>query len=883
MALRSRFFVRAALLTAAFSACPVAVATAAAAEPRLKYDSQCVTLDGRDMVIFSGAFHYFRCPKALWADRFRKLKEAGFNTVETYAAWNWHEQTPPENPDDYSKLDMTDLQDWLTMATDQFGLQVVLRPGPYICAEWDGGGYPQWLLNKRPAEFKKKEWYRSDDPVYLAWCKHWYAAVAKIAVPLQVTRRPAGKAGIILWQIENEYDYSDQPVEVKKNQLVFLAHASRDLGIDVPLTTCLTNNKAFRADPYLHANVVQSDNTYPGFNVGNMDRDTRIGTQQTDKFRMITELQGGWFAQVGGKLSEAQGYDETHLNHVTMFAWQKGFTATNYYMGFGGTNFGDWGSQGLTTTYDYDAPVRECGGVTARYFAAKALGEFIADHGAQLARATDTPFDIIQSDDKQVHLGLKTARDGSRFLFVRSDDRNVNRTGKLRLKVGDSMIETDYQLGSFGANVLFIPADNSVNVWYPKPQEQPKRPSDLPDPIVLSEFRSQADTGPSEWKPFDPAKTLAESGIFDRQYVLYRATVPASVGTSAQLLLTAQLAGKDWMGVSVDGVIQKTDQGRVLLPKSAENKMIRVLYENAGRPNFGTGLEQASGLLNPAVVAETGKPIPLTGGWRMHVLAGKLGAEAGENVDDSAWPAANLNLEDGTVPAGKSAVYRTSIDLPAAGFAERRVLTLGRVDDEGVVYINGQQAGETHDWSQAQHIDVTSNLHPGKNSIAVYVINREGAGGLSKGASLDPVGKELPVKWEMSQALAGVAGHWAEKSFDDSKWATVAAGSEQPGAANALMTWYRMKFELPTPDTHQWVPWRLNLTAAGDGFVYLNGHQLGRYWEQGPQHDFYLPECWLSFGPGKTNVITLQLRPTSGSPSVTKAEVRPYENMAETR
>ena len=123
-----------------------AAAAAAAATSRLTYDSHCLTLDGKDFVLFSGAFHYFRCPKELWRDRFKKLKEAGFNTVETYVAWDWHEPTPPANVDDYSKVDMTDLHNWLAMACDEFGLNVYIRPGPYICAEWDGGGYPQWLV-----------------------------------------------------------------------------------------------------------------------------------------------------------------------------------------------------------------------------------------------------------------------------------------------------------------------------------------------------------------------------------------------------------------------------------------------------------------------------------------------------------------------------------------------------------------------------------------------------------------------------------------------------------------------------------------------------------------------------------------------------------------
>ena len=408
-------------------------------------------------------FHYFRCPKQLWPDRFKKLKEAGFNTLETYAAWNYHEPLPPSGPDDFSKLDMTELHDWLAMATDQFGYYVILRPGPYICAEWDGGGYPQWLLAKRPPKFSRAEWYRSDDQTYLDWSKHWYSAVAKVAVPFQLTHRPPGKAGILLWQIENEYDYSDQPVEVKHAQLSFLAHTTRDLGIDIPLTTCLTDNPSFKADPYLKANVIETRNTYPKYDMNAMWSDIgMLYTYQPDKFKMISELQGGWFAQVGGKLSEQQGFGAAHINHITINAWESGFTSTNYYMGFGGTNFGDWASQGLTTTYDYDAPVRECGGVTARYFAVKALGQFLIQHGANFAQSKDEDFDLSDQSGKQPHVHIRRSADGARFIFLRNLSQNVAIGGSFQVQTRSTnllKLKIDYQLDPFGDKILYVPAN----------------------------------------------------------------------------------------------------------------------------------------------------------------------------------------------------------------------------------------------------------------------------------------------------------------------------------------------------------------------------------------------------------------------------------------
>ena len=104
------------------------------------------TLNGQEIRILSGSIHYFRVPSAYWRDRLQKLKLMGFNTVQTYVAWNYHEQT--EGEFDFSLGRDADLETFLEIA-DEEGLYVILRPGPYICAEWEWGGFPSWLLSKK--------------------------------------------------------------------------------------------------------------------------------------------------------------------------------------------------------------------------------------------------------------------------------------------------------------------------------------------------------------------------------------------------------------------------------------------------------------------------------------------------------------------------------------------------------------------------------------------------------------------------------------------------------------------------------------------------------------------------------------------------------------
>ena len=117
---------------------------------RIRYDGHCLQIEGKDTFIYSATFHYFRTPPELWRDRFQTIKEAGFNTVETYVPWNWHEREMPAGFDDFSKVDLSELEAWLKMAQDEFGFYTIVRPGPFICAEWAGGGYPRWLAKFGP-------------------------------------------------------------------------------------------------------------------------------------------------------------------------------------------------------------------------------------------------------------------------------------------------------------------------------------------------------------------------------------------------------------------------------------------------------------------------------------------------------------------------------------------------------------------------------------------------------------------------------------------------------------------------------------------------------------------------------------------------------------
>ena len=517
-------------------------------------------------MIYSGAFHYFRCPKELWRDRFQKIKDAGFNTVETYVPWNYSEQQMPAGTNDFSKVDLEDLDDWLTMA-EQFGFYVLVRPGPYICAEWATGGYPQWLLEKKPDEpLRRSGWLRSDDPVYLAWSEHWFAAVSPVIAKHQINRKPPGSPGVILVQLENEYD-SHAPDDVMINQLKALARTARAGGIDVPFFTCWTHVVRGSTDPVLRE-MFDCCNFYPRWNVEGRLRPeiAKLRAEQPDAPLATTELQGGWFSQVGGKLSEDQdGMTAAQIQNLTFFALQMGDTLMNYYMLFGGSNPGGWGGRNMTTTYDYNAPIRESGGVGERYQRVWAIGHMLQEHGAKLARAEAVDCEVTTSQ-KDVAAAMRRAPDGSRYLFVRTSQHTESREGTatVKEKSGDTNeIVFNYKLEPFGSMILYMPPganDAAHGEWLPKAAPAIERPTDMPASVIINSAKMQIDPGSSHLTEMKSGSNLAQLGIYDSRFAPFYFIQTKSFSSTAANLMV-EFPDGDAVLATINGKVAANNRG----------------------------------------------------------------------------------------------------------------------------------------------------------------------------------------------------------------------------------------------------------------------------------------------------------------------------------
>ncbi|GAA1995996.1 beta-galactosidase family protein [Microbacterium pumilum] len=305
-------------------------------------------LDGEPFRILSGAIHYFRVHPEQWADRIRKARQMGLNTIETYIAWNVHEPVKGE----WDAAGWNDLGAFLDAVAAE-GMYAIVRPGPYICAEWTNGGLPVWLTADPQMRL------RSSEPGYLAEAVRFLRSVYEIVTPRQIDRG----GNVILVQIENEYGaYGDD-----KAYLAELVGVTRDAGITVPLVTVDQPQPDMLRDgstPGVHLTG--------SFGSRAAERLATLRQFQPSGPLMCMEFWDGWFDWWGGAHHTTDPKDAAAELETLLSSG----ASVNFYMFHGGTNFGltnganDKGRYApLVTSYDYDAPLDEAGSPTAKYFA----------------------------------------------------------------------------------------------------------------------------------------------------------------------------------------------------------------------------------------------------------------------------------------------------------------------------------------------------------------------------------------------------------------------------------------------------------------------------------------------------------------------------------
>ena len=341
-------------------------------------------MDGKPYLVRSGEMHYPRIPRAYWADRMKRAKAMGLNTICTYVFWNYHETEP-------GKFDFKgdhDVAEYVREAQRQ-GLNVIVRPGPYVCSEWEWGGFPYWLANIPGIQI------RQNNPQFLKASARWLDRLGKELAPLTVKHG----GPIILCQVENEYGSFG-------NDHVYMEAIYRQLlhaGFDCQMYTADGSGRSM-----LDGGTLPDLPAAINFGGGAPGEFANLAAFRKSGPRMNGEFWCGWFDHWG-----EQHHTSNMAGEARDLEWMlsRG-DSVNLYMAHGGTTFGYM--QGAnsggpnhyepdTTSYDYDAPISEDGTLTKKFWAFRVVfkkhlnpGETVPDPPADNPHISITPVALYE-------------------------------------------------------------------------------------------------------------------------------------------------------------------------------------------------------------------------------------------------------------------------------------------------------------------------------------------------------------------------------------------------------------------------------------------------------------------------------------------------------
>lgn len=828
-----------------------------------------------------------------------KLKLAGFNTIETYVFWNYHE--PVEG-----YIDMRELEEFVDLVKD-LGLWMILRIGPYVCAEWDAGGFPHWIIAK---QFP----LRSDDPESIKTSQHWYDQV------LPIVRKNMITAGgpVILVQIENEYDYWPLPDQQKLNYITALAEMVWAAGVDIPIITNWCSQARDNSDPVM-ARITDTCDFYPRWDIpqGIMPGLTKLRRQEPMSPLGIAELQGGWFSQYGGKLSvDQQGVDAAQLNQLTKSVIEQGVAFTNFYMGFGGTNF-EWAARKVTTSYDYAAPVREPGGLWDKYYAARAIGSFLDQFGTMTVRAGDA--ESVGSTNPDVSVSLRR-NDKSGVLFVR-ENANADQQFQIRLPAPASGSRKEIVIPSQGQLAIGARGMKLMLVDVPISGGQLC--------YSTAEFLACGRLGDRDYLIVygDPGE-LAEIALMAEEEppllgaVLYRkfdaetktSTFGVSIEMSAQMylwdeklqivVLPRKLAERTW----VADMRSRGVEGRSCIAVIADCVLMSANQADENHAvitlDYAAGEHEVCALMaaEPAECRVNGMPAtfqydPRWQSTRVAISTPELPFQPvslgrGEflierfDLSQGGWlhtvPTALEKL--GRLPYGY-VKYRTFFEYQD----QARLFMETQTEDPKQVFLNGKRIPELCKADKLVSCALPGLAKMGENVLDISYEafgseNGNAAMAELKGITGIRIGDErgaVPIERVSIQRFSAVLKQVELNAAEiGGMWQQGRLGGPD-GAADFVpaYTWFRAAFPL-SGRSEYFNPWKVSIAADRDALLYLNGRFVGYYQAVGPQREFYLPDPWLCLDGVEQNILAVMLAYTDGLRHLRELVISPYVEFA---
>jgi beta-galactosidase len=885
------------------------------------FDKYSFLIDGKRSYLWSGEIHPYRLPSpALWPDIFQKMKAAGFNTASIYFSWGYH--SPRECEYDFSGV--RDIDKLLDDARDA-GIYVIARPGPYINAEVDSGGFPLWLTDKPVGN-------RSPDPAYLKLADQWMTQIDRILARHQLTD---GRGTVIAYQVENEY-YNGSPAG--RAYMQHLEDKARADGITVPLVG--NHNATFVTGK--GAVEVSGWDYYPQhFDCSHPSQWNPVPDMAEHRFAgeplFTAEFQGGAFDPWGGPgyAKCAQLINDRFASVFYKENIAAGATAQNFYMLFGGTS---WGWQAIPqnyTSYDYGAAITEGRQFDPKYYEDKRIGYFL--HAVAPVTRTDAMAPGRLDNPRLVDRARINPDTGTQFHLVRHGDTTAStaETAHLGLALKEGAFEVPQQAGTAiaidGRESKLLVADYAIGatrmIYSTSELMTDATIGDRDIAVLYGRHGSDGETllgvaaRPKvtvlaghvtqhwdkrglrlDYRHDGLARVLVDGGkrpllllIGDDKATerVWRQDTPKGpvLMVGSHLLRSARYDG-DTLALTGDG----DDDARAELFAGDASK---VTWN--GKPLAAT--PTASGSLAIALPVPKAVTLPTLDHWTRRAGA----PEIARNFDDSTWRVANLATTSSiTRPGTLPVLFADDYGFHTGNTWYRGHFTVDarHAAPSGLKLkvMSGGNGGAFSAWLNGHFLDsVTRNetgafgfpaamLVPGDNVVSVLTVDMgheedydgTGMNRTARGiVSAQPLGADArAITWRLQGAIAGedpqrgpynfggLYGErqgWPLRPGHAADWhpATLPANDSAPG-----VTWYRTRVPLDLPrgqDTSLGLEIKDPPGRHYRATIFVNGWQMGNYIaELGPQHRFPIPDGVID--PHGNNDITIAVWKTDRSP-----------------
>ncbi|XP_076889209.1 beta-galactosidase-like isoform X2 [Bidens hawaiensis] len=625
------------------------------------YDDKAIIINGKRRILMSGSIHYPRSTPEMWPDLIKKAKDGGLDVIQTYVFWNGHEPSPGK----YNFEGRYDLAKFIKLV-QQAGLYVHLRIGPYVCAEWNFGGFPVWLKYVPGMSF------RTDNEPFKIAMQRFTEKIVNMMKSEKLFEPQGGP--IIMSQIENEYG----PVEWEigapgKAYSKWAAQMANGLKTGVPWIMCKQEDAP---DPMI--------DTCNGFYC------EKFTPNKPYKPKMFTELWTGWFTEFGGPIPTRPVQDIAYA--VVRFIQNNG-SFVNYYMYHGGTNFGRTaGGLFITTSYDYDAPIDEYGLLNEPKW-----GHLRDLHAAikLIEPALVSAYPKVTYPGKNQEIHVFQPKSGACAAFLSNFDPNFS----AKMKFGN----TQYNLPPWSISILHNCKDEVFNTAKVKAPTTQKKMT----PVGQFKWQSYNEETPSS----EDRDTLAMKGLYEQlnvtrdasDYLWYLAEINISPRehflTNGQLPVLTVMSAGHALHVFINNQLAGTVWGSLKNPKltfsqgvklrAGVNK-ISMLSVSVGLANVGTHFETYNvGVLGPITLKGLNEGTRDLTKQKWSYKVGLKGESLSLHTLDGS---SSVEWLQGSLVAQKQPLtwYKTTFNAPAGN--EPLALDMNGMG-KGEIWVNGEAVG----------------------------------------------------------------------------------------------------------------------------------------------------------------------------------------------